>query len=153
MFNQELGALYLAQLESQNVRYVTYPAGGASTAAVSDGAAAAWAWSAYVQIVAAATITNPSWLCGVFLHLPVIEAFNGDFAIASGGAGAEVDLCIVPFDEELFAVVEGKAYMVTLPFPIKITGAPRLAVRVRKDTAASAAGASLKLWMAEAVGT
>jgi len=144
---------FRALVESGNVRQVVYPAGAAPTAAVSDGAAAAWAWSAYVQIVAAGTITDPSWLVGVFMCRPVVEAFTGDFAIASGAAAAEVDLAIFPFDEELFAVVEGKSVTQYLPYPIKITGAPRLAVRVRKDTAASAAGVSLRVIMAEAVGT
>lgn len=149
---QEIGSLYQALIGSDRVRYAIHPA-GASIAAVSDGAAAANGWSAYVQIVAAAVIANPCWLTGVFLHLPVVEAFYGDFAIASGGAGAEVDLALVPFDEQLFAVVEGKAYFVPLAFPVKITGSPRLAVRVRKNTAASAAGCSLRLQIATAVGT
>lgn len=143
---------YRALVESGNVRYTTLPAAGVGTAAVSDGAAAAWAWSAYVQITAAAVITNPSWLCGVFLCRPVVEAFYGDFAIASGGAGAEVDLAILPFDEELFAVVEGKSVTQWLPYPIRIADSPRLAVRLRKSSAASAAGCTLKLILATAVG-
>ncbi|MBD3320585.1 MAG: hypothetical protein GF350_05750 [Chitinivibrionales bacterium] len=150
---QEVSASYQALVESGNIRYVTEPDAAASIAAVSDGAAAAWAWSAYVEIVAAAVVTDPCWLAGVFLHLPVVEAFYGDFAIATGAAGSEVDIAEVPFDEELFAVVEGKAHMHAFPHPIKITGSPRLAVRLRKNTAASAAGCSLRLWLAEAIGT
>lgn len=150
---QELSALYQAQIGSGNVRYESAPGAGASIAAVSDGAAAAWAWSAYVQIVAAGVVTDPCWLTGVFLHLPVVEAFYGEFAIATGAAAAEVDIAIVPFDEELFAVVEGKSYFAPLMFPVKIDGSPRLSVRLRKNTAASAAGASLRLQLATAVGT
>ena len=149
----ELSSVYQATVGSSNIRYSIVPAGAASIAAVSDGAAAAWDWSAYVQIVAADVIDDPCWLTGVFLHLPVVEAFYGDFAIATGAAAAETDICMVPFDEQLFAVVEGKSYFVPLVFPIKITGSPRLAVRVRKNTAASAAGCSLRLQIATAVGT
>ena len=149
---QELATLLKAQASSDNIRQVVYPV-AAPTAAVSDGAAAAWAWSAYVQIVAASTIANPTWLVGVFMARPVVEAFTGDFAIASGGAGSEVDLAILPFDEQLFAVVEGKSVIHYLPFPIKISGSPRLAVRVRKSTGASAAGVSLKVILANYVGS
>lgn len=151
--SQFVKSMFRAQIESVNVRYVVQPV-GAPTAAVSDGAAAAWAWAAYVQIVAAATITDPSWLCGITIHTGVVETFNGDFAIASGAAAAEVDLA-------MFHVVAGiptavgvsVAGPLWLPYPIKIVGAPRLAVRVRKDTAASAAGVSLKVILAEAVGS
>jgi hypothetical protein len=97
-----------------------------------------------VQIVAAGTIADPCWLVGLHISTPVIEAFIGDFAIASGAALAEVDLAIFPFAEELFAVVEGKSVTISCP-PIRINGSPRLAVRVRKSTAASAAGASIKV--------
>lgn len=149
---QQVKSVFNSLVESGSVRYVTQPADAAPTGAVSDGAAAAWAWSAYVQICAAGVITDPSWLVGVHMCRPVIEAFTGDFAIASGAAASEVDLAIIPFDEELFAVVEGKSYIVMLPFPVKIVGSPRLAVRVRKDTGASAAGVSMKLMLGEAIG-
>ncbi len=149
---QEVKATYKAIVESGNIRQVTYPV-AAGVAAVSDGAAAAWAWSAYVQIVAAAVIPNPCWLVGVFLTLPVVEAFYGDFAIATGAALAEVDQAIFPFSEQLFAVVEGQNQAQYLPFPIKIIGSPRLAVRLRKNTAASAAGCTCKVIVATAVGT
>lgn len=150
---QHVKAEFLALIESGNIRYVVQPV-GAPVAAVSDGAAAAWAWSAYVQIVAAAVITDPSWLCGITIHTGVVETFNGDFAIASGAAAAEVDLA-------MFHVVGGiptavgvsVAGPLLLPYPIKIVGTPRLAVRLRKDTAASAAGVSLKVILAEAIGT
>ncbi|MDD5547098.1 MAG: hypothetical protein PHO67_08110 [Candidatus Omnitrophica bacterium] len=66
---------------------------------------------------------------------------------------AEVDLAMVHFGSELFAVVEGKNTPYMLPHPIRIVGSPRLAVRVRKSTAASLAGASMKLLIAAAVGT
>ena len=146
-----LKRLYTTIIGSENIRQTVQPV-GAPVAAVSDGAAAAWAWSAYVEIVAAAVITNPCWLCGITIHTGVVETFNGDIAIASGDAGSEVDLAI-------FHVVAGIPTAVgvsvlgpmLLPFRIRIAGAPRLAVRIRKDTAASAAGVSLKVILAEGI--
>lgn len=140
----ELRALYTASIGGDNARQVVYPATG-TVAAVSDAAAAADAWSAYVQIVAAAAIADPCWLVGVHLHLPVVEAFYGVFQIATGEAASEVPIAEFPFDEELFAVVEGKSSIVPCFAPIRITGSPRLSVRLRKDTGASAAGCSLEV--------
>lgn len=148
----EVDQTFLALVESGNVRETVQPV-GAVIAAVSDAAAAANAWSAYVEIVAAAVIPNPCWLTCVYLSTPVVEAFISDLAIASGAGAAEVDLAIVHAVSELFAVVEGKSLQLTLPYPIKIAGSPRLAVRIRKSTAASAAGWSLKVGIASAVGT
>ena len=148
----EVDQTFNALVESANIRYQMQPV-GAGVAAVSDAAAAAWAWSAYVQIVAAAVVPNPCWLTGVFCHLPVVEAFYGDYAIAIGAIAAEVDIYLFPFGEQLFAVVEGQTYFVALPYPIKIVGSPRLAARLRKNTAASAAGCTMKVQLASAVGT
>jgi len=158
MFTQMLAQTYNAQVNSGLVRIVVQPV-GAPTAAVSDNAAAAWAWSAYVQIVVAATITDPSWLCGVIIHTAVVEIHNGDLAIASGAAAAEVDLAIFGYAGALVGATAPMTSMpilsqtLWLPYPIRVTGAPRLAVRVRKSTAASLAGVSLKVVLAEAVGT
>ncbi|MDD4986973.1 MAG: hypothetical protein PHQ43_14590 [Dehalococcoidales bacterium] len=148
----EVDQIFNAVVNSANVRHTVQPV-GAPTAMVSDGAAAAWAWAAYVQIVAAATIPNPCWLTGVFLTTPVVEAFLSDIAIASGAAAAEVDLAIVHAGEELFAVVEGKSIWIPLAYPVRIDGSPRLAGRIRKSSAASAAGWSLKVGIAAAVGS
>jgi len=148
---------FLALVESGNIRQVIYPAANARTAAVSDGAAAAGAWSAYVQICAAGTITDPSWLLGISLSQLVVEDIEADFAIATGAAAAEVDIAIFPY-YGMVATAATDAFQpgnVVIPaiYPIKISGSPRLAVRIRKDTAASAAGCSLALILGEAVGT
>jgi len=135
--------------QSQNVRQVVYPV-AAGVAAVSDGVVAAWAWSPYVQIVAAGVIANPCWLAGIHFHTNAVETFYGDLAIASGGAAAEVDLAIIP----VRSIVVGVTAMliatlsdlpISLPVSIRIGGSPRLAVRIRKSTAASAAGGTLKV--------
>ena len=126
---------------------------GAGIAAVSDNAAAAWAWSAYVQIVAAAVIPNPCWLVGIHFNTNAVETFYGDLAIASGAAAAEVDIAYIP----VRSIVVGVTAMVIatwtdlpilLPVLIRIAGSPRLAVRLRKSTAASLAGGTLKVILA-----
>jgi len=140
-----------AFIDSPQVRYAAYPV-GAGVAAVSDGAAGAWVWSAYVQIVAAATLPDPCWLVGVSFRNGVVEDIDADIAIASGAALAEVDLAIIPLRAILeTSVGMGIATPFVLPYPILIRGTPRMAVRIRKDTAASAAGGTLKLWVATAV--
>lgn len=146
-------ATYQALVESGNVRYAAYPV-GAGIAAVSDGAAAAWAWSAYVEIVAAGTIPNPCWLVGLTYANGVVEDIDADIAIASGAAGAEADLAIIPIRSLLeTSVGAGVVTPITLPFAIKIAGSPRIAIRIRKDTAASAAGGTVKIWVATAIGS
>lgn len=151
----EVRSSFRTLVESGNIRYVTYPAAAAPTAMVSDNAAAAWAWAAYVQIVAADVIANPAWLCGASIHTGAVETHNGDIAIASGAAGAEVDLAIFHYVAGIPTAVgvSVAASQVWLPYPIRIAGAPRLAGRVRKSTGASLAGVSLKVIAATAVGT
>lgn len=153
----EVDEVFNATVESQNVRQLVYPV-GAGVAAVSDAAAAAWAWSAYVQIVAAAVIANPCWLVGIHFHTNAVETFYGDIAIASGAALAEVDLAIVPVRSILVGVTaQVIATWTDLPIllakPIKIVGSPRLAVRIRKDTGVSLAGGVLKVICLTGLGT
>ena len=153
----EVDQVFLASVQSGNVRQVVYPV-AAGVAAISDAAAAAWAWSAYVQIVAAAAIANPCWLVGIHFHTNAVETFYGDLAIASGAAASEVDLAIIP----VRSIVVGVTAMVIatwtdlpilLPVPIRIAGSPRLAVRIRKSTAASLAGGILKVICLTGLGT
>lgn len=151
--SQEVKSMFQAMVESGNVRYTVQPAAAAPTLLVSDAAAAAWAWAAYVQVVAAAVLPDPCWICGIFVSTPTVEAFQSDIAIATGAAAAETDLAIVSATTELFAVVEGKSLWIPLPYPIKVIGTPRLALRIRKSSAASAAGWSVKVSIAAAVGS
>ena len=157
--------MYLGELQSDNIRYTTAPEDAAPVAIISAGAVAAWAWAAYIEIVAAAVIPNPCWLCGVALHTVAVETHNADLAIASGALGAEVDLAMVHYGGVWPAIgataalvalsVPREIYspIIWLPYPIRITGSLRLAGRVRKSTAASAAGISVKCILASAVGT
>ena len=150
---QEVDAVFQAAVESNAIRYQTQPV-GAGIAMVSDGAAAAWAWAAYVQIVAAAVIPNPCWLAGMVIHTGVVETHYGDLAIASGAGAAEVDLAMFPYVADIPTAVGVAVAMPTwLPYPIRIALTPRLAGRIRKSTAASAAGGTIKVILATAVGT
>lgn len=150
---QQVDQLYLAAIESGNIRYQVQPV-GAPTACISDSSAAAWAWAAYVQIVAAAVIPTPCWLVGVMIHTGVVETHNGDIAIAIGAAAAEVDIAIIPMVAGIpTAVGVSVAGPYNLPKPIRIVGQPRMACRLRKDTVASLAGVSLKVVLATAIGT
>ena len=156
-FNDKVDQMFLASVESQNVRQVVYPV-AAGVAAVSDGVVAAWAWSPYVQMVAAAVIASPCWLVGLHFHTNAVETFYGDLAIASGALGAEVDLAIIPVRSILVGITAMVIATLTdlpvlLPKPIKIIGTPRLAVRIRKSTAASAAGGLLKVICLTGLGT
>lgn len=149
----EMDATFNALVESGNIRYTVEPNLAAGIAAVSDGVVGAWAISPYVQIVAAAVVPNPCWFCGIIISTPVVEAFESDIVIAIGAGAAEVDIAAFYATSELFAVVEGKNTAYYLPFPIKVTGTPRFAVAIAKSTAASAAGWSLKIAIAAAVGS
>jgi len=150
---QEVASSYQTLVESGNIRYVSLPANAVGIAAVSDGIVAAWAWSPYVQIAAAAAIADPSWLCGILFHTGAVETIYGDLAIASGAGGAEAILAEIPF---VMGIPSAVGVAVALPtwlaHPIKINGTPRLAVAIRKSSAASAAGGTLKLILAEAIG-
>jgi len=156
-FNDKVDQMFLADVESQNTRQVVYPV-AAGVAAVSDGVVAAWAWSPYVQIVAALAIANPCWLVGIHFHTNAVETFYGDLAIASGAALAEVDLAIIPIRSILVGIT-AMVIATTTDLPtllakaIKIVGSPRLAVRIRKSTAASAAGGTLKVICLTGLGT
>jgi len=150
--------LFLAKIESGNIRQDIYPDANAAVAAISDGAAIAGAWSDYVQICAAGTVADPIWLLGIHLHTPVVEIFAADWAIATGGAGVEVDIASFPMSwmwNVAPANPELQPLGVVIPamYPIKIMGSPRLATRIRKNTGASAAGASLQLIIGTAIGT
>ena len=161
----EVDQVFLAAVESGNIRYTTAPVAAAPVAIVSDGVVAAWAWAPYVQIVAAAVIPAPCWLCGVVIHTAAVENHNGDIAIASGALAAEVDLAMFHY-AGVVAIVGATAALIAnaqpvtvasstiwLPYPIRIAGTPRLAGRVRKSSAASAAGISVKCILAAAVGS
>ncbi len=151
-------SLYLKNVQSDNIKYGTWPAGAAGVAMVSDGAAAAWAFAAYVTIIAIANVVDPSWLIGTLVNIGVVETHYGDYAIAQGAAGAEVDQAVIPYATGLPAATALTTWIpanvpISLPYPVRIIGSVRMSGRIRKSTAASAAGFTTKAWVALNVGT
>ena len=151
---QEVRSSFRALVESGNIRYITCPAAAAGTQMVSDNAAAAWAWAAAVQIVAAAP-ADPCWLCGLTIHTAVVAHHSGDIAIVAGG----VDIAMFHYRAlftgatAVLAAMPMGALAMYLPHPVRIAGAPVLAARLRKDSAANLDGVTGKLTLATAIGT
>lgn len=136
-----VAAKYNEEINSGNIAQLRYPAAIAGINLVSDGVAAAGAYPAlWTQVVAAATIANPCWIAGISLGIPQVEAFYGDITIGVGAIGAEVTIATIPVGTGLFAVVEWFYPIIYLKTPIQVLGSPRLALNIRKSTAASAAG-------------
>lgn len=156
---QESRQSFNALVNSGNVRYAVMPV-GAGIAIVSDGAAAAWAYPAanlHIEIQAAALLpADPSWLVGVTILAQNLEvACYADLAIGFGADGAGIDRAEFSFFSELAAgagvVRPVQTYI--LPYPVRITGNPRVAGRIRKSSAASGVGITAKVIVASAVGT
>ncbi len=148
-------SLFLSQVESTLLRQTgIWPAANAGVNMISDNAAVANAYRAnYGEVVAAAVIANPSWLIGISLGVPIVEAIRGDIKIATGAAGVEVDIATFPIGTNTFPVAEWSFPVFRLTKPIKIIGAPRIAWNIRKDTGASLSGfANCHVLMATAIG-
>jgi hypothetical protein len=150
---------YNALVESGLIRYYTLPI-GAGVAVVSDGAAAAWAYPAanlHVQIQAAALLpAAPSWFCGVAILANNLEVgCYADLAIGFGPDGAGIDVAEFPYYNELAAAagVVAMTPVMYLPYPVKIATNLRVAGRIRKSSAASGVGITVKIIVATAVGT
>ena len=156
---QESRATFRSLVESGNIRYSVWPAAAVGVQMVSDNAAAAWAWAAYVDIIAAANLVDPSWLCGIHIHTAVVAHHYGEIAVAIGAAGFEVDLAIFPYQALFVGATAVLAAMPmggstkNLPYPIRIIGSPRLSGRVRKSSAANLDGVTLKAIVATLIGT
>lgn len=155
----EVRATFLTEVQSDNIRYTVMPI-GAAVAVVSDGVAAAWAYpaaNAHVQIQAAGLlVADPSWFVGVHIIQDNLEnACFADLAIGFGADGAGIDRAEFAFYKDVAAgagITQPKAYCY-LPYPIRITGNPRVAGRIRKSSAASGVGITPKVVFATAVGT
>ena len=156
---QESRQNFRSLVESDNIRYVVMPI-GAAVAVVSDAAAAAWAYPAanlHIQIQAAGLLpADPCWFVGVTIIANNLEAACfADLAIGFGVDAAGIDRAEFPFYNDVAAgaaITQSKAYCF-LPYPIRITGNPRVAGRIRKSSAASGVGITPKVIFASAVGT
>jgi len=155
----EVDQLWLSLVQSNNVRYYVMPI-GAPVAIVSDGAAAAWAYPAanlHITIQAAGLLpADPCWLYGVIFLAQTLEAgCYADLAIGFGADAAGIDRAEFSFYNELAAGagIVRPVHAQILPNAIRITGNPRVAGRIRKSSAASAVGISVKVLIATGLGT
>lgn len=158
-----IASAYLSFVQSDNIRYTTRPAGtGVVGVAVTAGKAVL---GAYAQIVAAALITNPSWLCGcsfdTIVDLVTDTASTErayDIRLATGAACAEVDIGSFGFGlshVRYSAVGEINSYLlpVWLPYPVRLNGQPRIAARAGSTDCAATHAVGVKVILATAVGT
>jgi hypothetical protein len=149
-----LHRLYRKGIASANLRYTVYPI-GAAVAIVSDGAAAAWAYpaaNAHVTIQAAGLLpADPCWLVGVAMIANNLEAACfADLAIGFGVDGAGIDRAEFAFYNDVAAgagITQTKQFAL-LPDPILIAGNPRVSGRIRKSSAASGVGITVKVIIA-----
>jgi len=154
----EVDQLWLAKVQSGNIRETVYPI-GAGIAIVSDGAAAAWAYPAadlHIQIQAAGLLpADPCWLVGVVFLAQTLEvACFADLAIGFGVDGAGIDRAEFSFYNELAAGAGIVAPVFTARCtPIRIAGNPRVAGRIRKSSVASGVGITAKVIIASGIGT
>jgi len=154
----EVDAVFLALVESGNIRETVYPI-GAGVAIVSDGAAAAWAYPAadlHIQIQAAGLLpADPCWLVGVtFLANDLEVGCFADLAIGFGADAAGIDRAEFSFYNELAAAAGVVAPVFTARCtPIRIPGNPRVAGRIRKSSAFSGVGITAKVIIATGIGT
>lgn len=118
----------------------TLPNGAIATAPTGGGA---WAYGAYVQIIAATAVELK--IVGVELRAAVVT-IQFEAAIAVGGAAAEVDLAV-------FAVASHDAnedQYYAMPYPLDIEVGSRLACRCR-DSAGAGSVVTVKLHVAWSV--
>ena len=151
-------SIYNTIVGSGNVRQNVLPI-GAGVAIVSDGAAAAWAYpaaNAHVTIQAAGLLpAAPCWFCGVSILANNLEVgCYADLAIGFGPDGAGIDVAEFSYYNELAAGagVVATTPVIMLPYPIRIATNLRICGRIRKSSAASGVGITVKVIVATALG-
>ncbi len=157
LFNM-VASSYNSLVNSGNVRYRRWPAAAAAgPQATSGGANTMGAWK---EIVAAATITNPSWLYGIEAYGHTDPAAGGVIVdLATGAGGAEVSLSnasgLATFTIVQTSAVGEYAHGIgLLPFPIRLAGQPRVAAAIAQLLAgAGAAKANIAIYCAINLGT
>ncbi len=158
---QEVQQTFLAIVNTGNVRYRRWPANAAGVTTTGDKANLG-KFGAWKEVVAKATIADPSWLWGVALGGAIGTDTEEEYAIdaATGEAGAEVSLSgstgIVGTGRNIVGAAGGYTLnpMLYLPFPIRITGQPRLAVALAQMSDAAANHTlNIALFTAQALGT
>jgi hypothetical protein len=151
-------SLYNTLVGSGNIRYNVLPI-GAAVAVVSDGAAAAWAYPAanlHITIQAATLLPAvPCWFCGISVLANNLEVgCYADIAIGFGPDGAGIDVAEFSYYNELAAGagVVAMTPVMLLPYPIRIATNLRVCGRIRKSSAFSGVGVTVKVIVATALG-
>lgn len=138
---EDIRSLYLAEVQSENIRITQYPIAWAGFNLVSNNAIAAQTYIANpTEIFGADVLPDPCWLMGISLGLPAVEAFQADIRIASGAALDEATLVEFAAGNNSWAVAEWFFPNIWFPKPIRIVASPRMAYNIRKSTGPSAAG-------------
>ena len=159
---QEVRASFRTLVETGNIRYVVLPDAAAGAAIVNIAGApenVAWVWSQTAtsqQIAANCGGNDPCWLAGMTVVQSTWAAATtyGDIQLCTGALAAEVWLAVIPVLAGVeTAVGLGGKMPIWLPWPIRITGNPRLGARIRNSTGGIATGVSVKVILATGVGT
>jgi hypothetical protein len=155
-------ANYNTLVGSGNIRYRRWPAAAASGVTCTSGAANTMGTS--VTIVAAATITDPSWLCGVEATL-VATKFDTVAIVVDIGTGVGAVAPMAGSFSNVSGLVCFGYWVVTaagqvgwqtanLPFPIRIPAQPALCGAIAQQAAGGGAPlANIAVECAIAVGT
>lgn len=129
--SNQVAAIYLATVGSNNVRYRQYPAAAAGAACPDD--------ATYAQIVTAAAALAASWIAQVYFGVPgagITADTEEVLAVGSGGAdGATVAFATLLIEQEVFATINTAVgeYVIPqeyLPIPVAIQASTRLAGRI-----------------------
>lgn len=126
-----VSALYLREVQTDNVRYRQYPSGLAGIAIADD--------AAYDEIVASTVITTINWLAKLNIGIPgagVTADTEEVIACGTGGAdGATVAFATLLLEQELLATIDTAVgeYVIPqewLPIPIRVAASTRYAGRI-----------------------
>lgn len=130
----EVAAVYNKDVNSGNILVARWPN---ATVGLKVTSGATPAFSAWTQIVATAKITNPSWITAIFLENPTNAGAAETWLVdlAQGGAGVETSLANGTNTAQGIGAVS-QAWLssvgswlippIYLPFPIRVTGSPRI---------------------------
>lgn len=120
--------------------YLCHPSGAAGITRASSGSTA-FSWSGYTEVVAANAINATFYIAGLTWcwHTPMAAAdttYSWEIALATGAAGAETDIIVVPASARADTLVGYVTSMfVTLPEPKEVEANTRVAVRVNYSLA------------------
>jgi hypothetical protein len=116
--------------------------------------ATAWANAAYIEVVAAAAITNQYDICALTAMYPttatVDTTFEVEIELATGAAAAEVPIITVPFSYRVDTQAgHHPVLFLVFPEPKIVAANTRLAVRVRSSLAVATLWNGIKIFYLE----